>query len=259
MHSDPVVRRTPAGHVETCRSVVLLGVYLTDQPNNASHVVEEIGRTLAWRVEQRWIALGRATSDGRLQEVTVSRSERLVPKFTLLNQAIANLRLEDYEYVLICDDDILLPSGFLDSYMQIVSDYDLAVCQPARTHDSYIDHPFVERLDGLIARRTRFVEIGPFVSLRKDAAALLLPFDELSPMGWGYDLMWPSLLEGAGLRMGIVDAVAVAHSLRKPTAQYDYDTANGQMSQFLARRQHLSRDEAFFILESYAQPRRDPA
>jgi hypothetical protein len=110
---------------------------------------------------------------------------------------------------------------------------------------------FVEELDGLSARWTRFVEIGPVFSMRRDAARLLLPFDEASPMGWGYDFIWPVILERAGLRLGIVDAVPVDHNLRAHGAHYDYDSSRETMAEFLVPRPHLSRHEAFTIVESY--------
>jgi hypothetical protein len=139
----------------------------------------------------------------------------------------------------------------VDRYLALVERHDLALAQPARTHESYIDHAIVERLDGLAARQTRFVEIGPLFSIRADAASRLLPFDEASAMGWGYDFVWPVVIEGAGLRMGIVDATPVAHDLRKPVANYDYSTARGQMEAFLAAHPHLSKAEAFSIVEAY--------
>jgi hypothetical protein len=214
--------------------------------------VAELGDSHDWEVEQRWIALGRTPAPDSLADVTVKAVDSMVPKFILLNQALASTALDDYAFVVVCDDDILLPSGFLDAYMRLVCEHDLALCQPARTHDSYIDHGFVEQLDGISARRTRFVEIGPLFSIRRDAFHILLPFDELSPMGWGYDLVWPFVLESAGLKLGIVDCTPVEHSMRKPVTQYDYDTAYQQMQNYLAQRPHLSFADAFFIVESYA-------
>ncbi|WP_178298019.1 hypothetical protein [Nitrosospira sp. Nsp11] len=173
------------------------------------------------------------------------------PKFLLLNQLLQKIDLYDFEYVIVSDDDIQLPAGFVDRYLAMVSRYNLAVAQPARTHDSYIDHWFVEQLDGIDARRTRFVEIGPLFSLHRSAFDYFLPFDEASPMGWGNDFVWPVLAEKHGLRMGIVDAVPVAHDFRKPVAYYDHGTSAKHMNKYLAERPHLSKKDAFFILESY--------
>jgi hypothetical protein len=54
------------------------------------------------------------------------------------------------------------------------------------------------------------------------------------------------------LKMGIVDAVPVAHNLRKPVSYYEAETGQREMANFLAQRPHLPADEAFFIIESYA-------
>jgi hypothetical protein len=52
--------------------------------------------------------------------------------------------------------------------------------------------------------------------------------------------------------MGIVDAMPVAHSLRKPVAYYDHASSAKTMNDYLAGRPHLPKKDAFFILESYA-------
>ena len=153
---------------------------------------------------------------------------------------------------MVCDDDVTLPEGFLDAYLEVVAAYDFALAQPARSHDSFIDHPFVEQLNGLSARQTRFVEIGPLFSIRADAVPALVPFDEASPMGWGYDFVWPLTMERAGFKLGIVDRTPVVHSFRKPVAHYDHGIADGAMQRYLDARPHVSKTEAFSIVESYA-------
>lgn len=232
-------------------SVLVVGVYLVDKPNLVTGVIAELAASRDWRVDQRWVALGRGPVDELLAAVTVEHVAELTPKFTLVNRVMSQAELRDYEFLLVVDDDVRLPAGFLDNYLRLVTQFDLALCQPARTHDSYIDHPFVERLDGLSARRTQFVEIGPLISLRRNAFPVLLPFDELSPMGWGYDLTWPSAIATAGLRMGIVDATPLSHAFRKPVTHYNRELVKRQMTEHLATHAHLSREDAFVILESY--------
>jgi hypothetical protein len=229
----------------------VLGVYLVDKENLAEETVAELGGSKEWAVEQQWLALGSSPIPDALAKVTVRRVQERIPKFVLLNQLLAAADLAKYAFIVICDDDAALPAGFLDDYLRLARRYDLALCQPARTHDSYIDHPFVEQLDGLTARWTQFVEIGPVFSIRRDAFPTVLPFDEGSPMGWGYDFVWGRDLREAGLRMGVIDATPVGHSLRKPVAEYSWAVANEQMQNFLKGRPHLSKREAFFIVESY--------
>jgi hypothetical protein len=237
---------------EGTKSAVVVGVYLADRENTAPDIAREMGRSQHWSVEQRWIALGKGRVPEALAPLTMGKAEPPQPKFSLLNGLLGQVDLERYEFVLVCDDDIVLPDGFLDRYLDVVTRYDLALAQPARTHDSYIDHWLVEQLDGLDARRTRFVEIGPLVSIRRDAARHLLPFSEESAMGWGYDFVWPVVMEEAGLRIGIVDATPVAHNLRKPVTHYDHESASRSMQAFLSRHPHLAPQEAFVILEAYS-------
>jgi hypothetical protein len=233
------------------RSVLVVGVYLCGKRNNAVEIARELGRAEEWSVEQRWIALGKGEIPEALAPLTAWRQRSRVPKFVLLNRLLGELDVGRHEFVLVCDDDISLPDRFVDNYLDLVTRHDLALAQPARTHDSYTDHWIVERLDGLAARRTRFVEIGPLFSIRRDAARILTPFDEDSPMGWGYDFVWPVIVEQAGLRMGIVDATPVAHNMRKPVALYDMRDAAIAMNDYLESRPHLSLPEAFTIVEAY--------
>jgi hypothetical protein len=238
--------------VNRINTVLISGIYLADQENNIEHIMSQYGASANWNVVQRWAAIGNATYSQPVREVTVLTLEKGMPKFSLLNRLLADDDLERYDFIIVSDDDITLPPDFLDAYLDMVMKYDFALAQPARTHNSYIDHPFVERLDGLNARRTRFVEIGPVFSIRRDIFSSFLPFDERSSMGWGYDFVWPCLVEKMGLRMGIVDATPVEHSLRKPVRNYDYDDADSAMKKYLFGNPNLSKQEAFRILESYA-------
>lgn len=235
----------PAGRV------LVLGVYLVDKLNLAAEISAELSRSTRWQVEQRWVALGRSPVPPGLAPVTSWSTGQPTPKFEIMNRLLESVKGEPFDYLLVSDDDITLSAGFLDDYLALVERHDLALAQPARTHGSYIDHHFVERLDGLDARWTRFVEIGPLFSMRRDAAALLTPFDLSTPMGWGYDFTWPVEMEAAGLRTGIVDATPVDHSIRKPVAHYDHGTADRAMKAYLAAHQHLDRDRAFTILRAF--------
>jgi hypothetical protein len=233
------------------KRVLALGVYLCDREHLAESIVAELARSRAWQVEQRWIALGSSPVPPALAAVTLEQVAGPVPKFALLNRLLRGVDLDGLEHLLVADDDIALPAGFLDRYLALVERHRFALAQPARTHDSFVDHGFVEQLDGLEARQTRYVETGPLFSLQRAAFPVLLPFDETPPMGWGLDFTWPVALERAGLRLGLVDATPVSHSLRKPVAYYDQATTLAGMNAYLASHPHLDRAEAFTIVEPY--------
>jgi len=238
--------------VEISGTVLISGIYLAEQENNIENIVSRFNTPSKWHVVQKWIAVGEKTVSDEVRQVTVMNIQNGLPKFSLLNTLLAEETLGTYDFIIVSDDDISMPIGFLDTYLDLVVRYNFALAQPARTHKSYIDHPFVEQLDGLKARRTRFVEIGPVISIRRDAFTALLPFDESASMGWGLDFVWPCIIEKLGLRMGIIDAIPVEHSMRKPVKHYRYDETNQSMKEYLSLTPHLSKDEAFRIHESYA-------
>lgn len=233
-------------------SILVTGVYLSNQENNIKNIIEEFKKSSEWSITQKWNSIPGAAGELPVRDVTVQNFESESPKFIVLNRLLSTEPLDSYDFIIISDDDISLPSDFLDRYLSIVVKHDFAIAQPARTHSSYIDHHFVEQLTGLEARRTRFVEIGPLFSVRRDVYPVIFPFDESTYMGWGYDFVWPCLMEKLKKRMGIVDATPVEHSMRKSVKNYKYDDAKKTMEQYLSKNPHLSREEAFRILESYS-------
>lgn len=231
--------------------VLALGVYLVDQPNYAVAISETLRQTKDWDLDLRWAAVGQGPPPDALRSETVTTVVQRQPKFRLLNRMLEAVDIDRYRFLVITDDDIELPGDFLDTFLRIQDRHDLALAQPARSHDSFIDHHFVAQLLGVEARRTRFVEIGPLFSVRRDIFPSLLPFDEEAPMGWGLDFVWPVLLEQQQAHMGIVDLTPLRHALRKPVALYDYDETAAAMRDFLSHRQHLTTDEAFLARETY--------
>lgn len=233
------------------RRVLVLGIVLADAENLAGSIAQNLASSRNWTVEQRWVVIGKKPIPGGSLQVC-EKLEVGEPKFSILNRILSTITLSDYQYVIFVDDDVELPASFLDAYLELVDKYDFALAQPARTHDSFTDHPFVEQLDGITARQTLFVEIGPVVSMRADALALLTPFDLASPMGWGYDFTWPVAIQRANLKMGIVDAAPVHHRLRKSCTHYGHGETDEQMARYLSGRPHLNKEEAFYIVESFA-------
>jgi hypothetical protein len=222
---------------------------MADAPNSAAHVIEAMASSFEHAVEQRWIALAPGGRGRRDLPSTVMIMTEPAAKFSLLNRLLHDAR--DFDWVVLCDDDVEVGADFIDTVIRLAERHDFALAQPARTADSYIDHPFVQVMPGLAARRTRFVEIGPVTCVRRDAFPLLLPFDKDCGMGWGLDFVWPVRLEKAGLRMGIIDATPVAHRLRRPVTAYDYAESHGGMAWLLAGEHYLAPDDAFTILDAY--------
>lgn len=233
----------------SCRKILVLGVYLANQPNTVDHVVAELGDSGQHEVTQRWIALSGDPPTSRVANVTVGKLVKKTPKFKILNELLSAEDLGNYDYILLADDDIVMPVGFLDAFIGLQDELVFALAQPARTGNSYIDHPIVEQQQGVLARRTMFVEIGPVVSFHRTCFDLVFPFDLTSPMGWGYENVWSRRLAERGLKMGIIDVVPVDHSLRKPVNNYSWAEADRQRKAYLAKEAHTPHEQCLRVLE----------
>ena len=167
----------------------------------------------------------------------------------MLNELLARQALADYDYLVLADDDVVFPRHFLDPFIALQAELGFALAQPARTPNSFIDYPIVERQRGAVARQTLFVEIGPVVRIHRSLFDVLLPFDQVSPMGWGYENVWSYQLAQRALKMGIIDAVPVDHSLRPPVHHYNWDEANNGRTVYLEQREHLPYGQCFRVID----------
>lgn len=231
--------------------VLIVGIYLADRPNTADHLVRRFSETRRYAIDQAWVGLNGATPDDALAAATVQRLDGFVPKFVILNRLLERRDWSSYDYIIFVDDDIVVPTGFLDAFLDLQAEFDLALAQPARTRNSYADRKFCRQRRDIRGRQTRFVEIGPLFSVRRDFAPAILPFDESSGMGWGYDFVWPVLAQRANLKIGIIDATPVDHSLRDQATAYSSRDAASAMQAYLDRHEHLTKQQAFVELETY--------
>lgn len=248
--SSPIRPSGPTLHGKKPR-VLVLGIYLANRPNTCIHLVQRFSESRNFSVTQAWAALNGDPPDRSVGAVTVDRLNGFVPKFCIMNRLLAAHDWKAFDYLIFVDDDIVVPAGFLDAFLAMQEEFDLTIAQPARTRNSYADNKFCRQRKGIRGRRTRFVEIGPLFSVRKDFVPAILPFDELSGMGWGYDFVWPVLVDAANLRMGIIDATPVDHSLRNQASHYSSNVANEAMRVYLQGKKYLNKQEAFTVIETF--------
>ena len=193
-----------------------------------------------------------------LRELELSRHHvelRMAPgapgagKWANLNAALRAHPPTGADWLLLVDDDIALPRGFLDLFVLAAERAGLRLAQPAHAFASHAAWPVTRRRPGLMARRTRFVEIGPLTALHSSAFPALLPFPELQ-MGWGLDAYWSAAAAAAGLPLGIVDVTPVRH-LRPVASAYPRADALAEAEAFLAGRPYVTRAEAGEVLATY--------
>jgi GT2 family glycosyltransferase len=157
-------------------------------------------------------------------------------KFENLNALIGE---PDADWLVVVDDDVVLPGRFLDRMIGVCEAFDLALAQPAQSLASHAAWPAARRRPRSILRETRFVEIGPVTVFRRDAARELLPFPPLR-YGWGLDLAWAATALERGWRLGMVDALAVRHESGAVGGAYSSEAAIAEAREFLSTRPYLS-------------------
>jgi len=164
-------------------------------------------------------------------------------KFQNLNAILAEADGGEQDWLLLVDDDVVLPPRFLDRLLGVCERFELRLAQPALTLASHGAWDVTRRRSGRLARETRFVEIGPVTVLARDAAAELVPFPDLR-FGWGLDLHWAAVGRERGWRLGVVDALPVRHDLAGVASAYPHAQAVAEAQRFLRERDYLPASEA---------------
>jgi hypothetical protein len=206
------------------RRVLALAVEREDEPNLLTRAHEELLRSK--------------------HEVTFSsRAVGGRGKFENLNALLAEHPAQGHDWLLVLDDDVALPHGFLDTFLFLVERFGLRLAQPAHRARSHAAWQVTRRRPGSLVRETNYVEIGPLVAFHASTFDLLLPFPELRA-GWGLDAHWSALARERGWSIGIVDATPIRHGLRQIAAAYDRAEAIAEGRRFLADRAYVKAVEA---------------
>lgn len=119
--------------------------------------------------------------------------------------------------LILADDDVNFEGLAYDSFIEVCNHARFDAAQPA--HSVFSNYSYsalrVRSLD--LARRSNFIEVGPFVWMSPKAQLLFVPRDDdidgpgdWEGMGWGVDLDW-SVRAIDKLRLGVIDATPMLH------------------------------------------------
>jgi hypothetical protein len=206
------------------RRVLALGIERSDRPNLLAAARAELLR-----------------SRHHVEFLATEAADR--GKFENLNALLARSSPERHDWLVVVDDDVSLPRGFLDAFIFLSERFQLRIAQPAHRARSHAAWQVTRRASRSVVRETGFVEIGPVSAFHATTFGLLLPFPELR-IGWGLDLHWSALAREQGWRIGVVDATPVRHGLRLIASSYDRGAALVEAREFLANRPYTRADEA---------------
>jgi GT2 family glycosyltransferase len=172
-------------------------------------------------------------------------------KFENLNRLLAEHPPAGHDWLLVLDDDIELPRGFVDRLLFLCERFSLQLAQPAHRLSSHAAWSVTRRRPGSVARETEFVEIGPVTALASATFDVLLPFPAELRMGWGLDAHWAALAREHGWRRGVIDAVAIGHRQAPAASAYSYEAAVAEAREFLARRPYVRTPELHRTLTTH--------
>jgi hypothetical protein len=229
------------------RPVHVLGIYGNDHVESVRRAVAELGRS------DRPLTLALGALDGPaagLERETRLSGLRGRGKFENLNALLVHDHPRESDWLIVIDDDVELPRGFLDRFLFICERFEFDLAQPALTHTSHAAWAVFRRRRWAVARLTRMVEIGPLTAFSPTVAGTLLPFPPLR-MGWGLDAHWGALALEHGWRLGVVDATPVRHASRVTASAYDRDAAVEELRGFLRDRAWIDRKSANSVIETY--------
>jgi hypothetical protein len=171
-------------------------------------------------------------------------------KFENLNALLERESASGHDWLLVVDDDVQLPRGFLDQFLFLAERFGLRMAQPAHRHFSHAAFDVTRRRPGAVARQTAFVEIGPVTAFHSSVFDALLPFPGLR-FGWGLDVHWSAVAAEHGWPIGVVDATPIRHGLRQIASSYDRSAAIAEAREFLAGRAYTPARDAQRTLRTY--------
>jgi hypothetical protein len=227
------------------RRVLALSVYRPD----SAHIAPAAAELHASRHDVG-LALGSTGAAIATLAPETAATELRRGKFQNLNALLQKSLGTEFDWLLVVDDDVELPERFLDRFLALTEHFEFALAQPAQTLRSHAAWRVTRRQRGSLARQTRFVEIGPVTAFRRDAAAELTPFPELT-YGWGLDLSWAALAAQRGWRMGVVDAVPVRHEYTPVATAYRHQDAIEEARSFLTGRPFVTSQDAQQTVTTY--------
>lgn len=164
-------------------------------------------------------------------------------KFENLNALLQAHPADGHDWLIVFDDDIELPHGFLDRFLFLAERFELDLAQPAHRLASHAAWRVTRRRRGSVARETQFVEVGPLTAFSRRTFPTLLPFPPLR-MGWGLDAHWAAIARQRGWRCGVIDALAINHRAAPAGQAYSRAQTIAEARAFLAQRPYLPAAEA---------------
>jgi GT2 family glycosyltransferase len=231
------------------RKVLVLGVERTEHRALAQDIRDELLRS-RHDVELRIGPPGELGKFENLNHLLAGLGESPADRIPGGGTPADEAPIPEHDWLLVIDDDVELPRGFLDRLLFLCERFSLDLAQPAHRLNSHAAWQVTRRHPGSLVRETPFVEIGPVTAFAHSTFSTLLPFPALR-MGWGLDLHWAALAREHGWRCGVIDALPIGHTVAPAADAYSREAAVTEARAFLAEHPYLRAGEAQHTLVTH--------
>jgi hypothetical protein len=117
--------------------------------------------------------------------------------------------VSSYDYVWLPDDDVSISTDDINKLFKTAKNFDLWLCQPSMT--GYVSHEITKPVKNNILRYTNFVEVlAPLFHV--DTLMKVYETFDLNYSSWGYDYLWPFLLNYPKDKIAIIDDITMEHT-----------------------------------------------
>jgi hypothetical protein len=117
--------------------------------------------------------------------------------------------ISQYSYIWLPDNDVSISTQSINKMFLLAEEYNLSLAQPAMI--GYVSHQITLPQPNNLLRYTNFVEVlAPLMSL--DTLILVKNTFDKNYSGWGYDALWPYMLNYPKDKIAIIDSVVMTHT-----------------------------------------------
>jgi hypothetical protein len=122
--------------------------------------------------------------------------------------------ISKFDYIWLPDDDVDISPENINRLFNISKEYNLSISQPAM--DGYVSHEITKPVPNSLLRYTNFVEVLAPLFNKETLLKVYNTFD-LNYSSWGYDYLWPHLLNYPQNSIAIIDDIVMTHT--RPVGQ----------------------------------------
>jgi hypothetical protein len=117
--------------------------------------------------------------------------------------------VSQYSYIWLPDNDVSISTQSINKMFLLAEKYNLLLAQPAMI--GYVSHQITLPQPENLLRYTNFVEVlAPLMSL--DTLTLVKDTFDENYSGWGYDFLWPYMLNYPQDKIAIIDSIVMTHT-----------------------------------------------